>query len=110
MLRNFTRGQTSESDCPNLGHRLVTVLISDDEISEKTIKSIIREAITRNVVWVLDKRGTDMSELSYIERSSISDYRLQRKFEASRTIVSTIVLARDFRGCRLSKLRRCIAN
>lgn len=46
--------------------------------------AIINEAILRNVVWMLDCKGAGMAELSYIEPSEVSDYRLQRTFEASK--------------------------
>ncbi|PQE27309.1 ubiquitin-conjugating enzyme family protein [Rutstroemia sp. NJR-2017a WRK4] len=96
-LQDFTNGKTSKSDCPNLGHLLVAALISDIQITEQTINSIIREAITRNVVWMLDRRGADKPELSYIEPSSISEYRLRETFAASRTSYRLLMFLNLFR-------------
>ncbi|PQE09702.1 ubiquitin-conjugating enzyme family protein [Rutstroemia sp. NJR-2017a BBW] len=96
-LQDFTNGKTSKTDCPNLGHLLVAALISDVQISVQTINSIIREAITRNVVWMLDKRGADKPELSYIEPSTISEYRLRETFAASRTSYRLLMFLNLFR-------------
>jgi hypothetical protein len=96
-LQDFTNGKTSKIDCPNLGHLLVAALISDVRISTETINSIIREAITRNVVWMLDRRGADKPELSYIEPSSISEYRLRETFNASRTSYRLLMFLNLFR-------------
>lgn len=84
-LEAFLSGQTSKAFCPNLGHLLIAVLISDIEMTQELTMAIIRETVTRNVVWMLDKRGAGMAELSYIEASAVSEYRLQKTFEASKT-------------------------
>ena len=47
--------------------------------------AIIKETVTRNVVWMLDAKGSGMAELSYMEASAVSQYRLQKTFEASKT-------------------------
>lgn len=83
-LKIFMEGHTSKDACPNLGHLLVAVLISDQGLTEDLITAIIDEAILRNVVWMLDARGAGMAELSYIEPTPISEYRLQRTFDASK--------------------------
>ena len=84
-LQAFLSGQTSKRVCPNLGHLLITVLISDTKMTQELAIAIIKEAVTRNVVWMLDARGAGMSELSYMEASAVSEYRLQKTFEASKT-------------------------
>lgn len=95
-IARFMGGQRDKRACPNLGHLLVALLISEvgqtspDEADgrqklEELTKAIIYEAVTRNVVWMLDSRGAGMAELSYLEPSLISDYRLQKTFEASKT-------------------------
>jgi hypothetical protein len=53
MLSDFAGGADSKDDCPNLGHLLVVALISDVEVTESILKSILKEAITRNSVWAL---------------------------------------------------------
>lgn len=99
-ISRFMAGERDKQACPNLGHLLVALLISDisqtppehgagneSGISktEELTKAIIKEAVTRNVVWMLDSRGAGMAELSYMEPSAISDYRIQKTFEASKT-------------------------
>jgi hypothetical protein len=83
-LLRFIGGATSKDAFPNLGHLLVTVLISEEGLTEELTMSIIKEAILRNVVWMLDHQGAGMAELSYLEPSAISDYRLQKTFETSK--------------------------
>ncbi|GJC90343.1 NEDD8-conjugating enzyme UBC12 [Colletotrichum liriopes] len=96
-IRRFMSGKTSKVSCPNLGHLLVYLLISDVEITEKMRKAIITEAITRNVVWMLDKRGSNMPELSYLEPDRVSGYRLKKTFEANRTSYRLLMFSELFR-------------
>ncbi|KAF6826925.1 ubiquitin-conjugating enzyme family protein [Colletotrichum plurivorum] len=96
-IKGFMDGKTSKAHCPNLGHLLVYLLISDIKITEKMRKAIITEAITRNVVWMLDKRGANMPELSYLEPDPVSHYRLKKSFEASRTSYRLLMFSELFR-------------
>ncbi|KAH0438566.1 ubiquitin-conjugating enzyme family protein [Colletotrichum camelliae] len=96
-IQNFMKGQTSKEVCPNLGHLLVYLLISDAAITEKMRKAIITEAITRNVVWMLDKRGANRPELSYLEPDKVSTFRLRKTFEASRTSYRLLMFSELFR-------------
>ncbi|KAI0542782.1 hypothetical protein GGR58DRAFT_452006 [Xylaria digitata] len=69
LLRDFEDGKRSKEDCPNLGHLLIALLISDIQVTDVLIKSIITEAITRNVVWLLDQKGAperDFPGISYL--------------------------------------------
>ncbi|KAL8924238.1 MAG: hypothetical protein Q9172_002778 [Xanthocarpia lactea] len=84
-IATFLQGRTSKTVCPNLGHLLVAALISNDGLTENLTVAIIKETILRNVVWMLDGKGAGMAELSYLEPSAISDYRLIKTFQASRT-------------------------
>ncbi|KAL8824860.1 MAG: hypothetical protein Q9170_008017, partial [Blastenia crenularia] len=84
-IARFLSGQTFKASCPNLGHLLVAALISDQGLTEDITVAIIKEAILRNVVWMLDPKGAGIAELSYLEPSSISEYRLGKTFQASRT-------------------------
>ncbi|KAI2462933.1 hypothetical protein F4781DRAFT_157150 [Annulohypoxylon bovei var. microspora] len=97
LLRNFMNGKQSKADCPNLGHLLVALLISDIEVTEELTKAIIIEAITRNVVWLLDRKGAHMPELSYIEPAPVSAYRLNKTFEGSRTSYRLLMFSELFR-------------
>lgn len=91
-------GQASKKDIPNLGHLLIGALISDIPMSDKLLKALVKEAITRNVVWMLDSRqGKGMTELAYLEADSISQYRLQKTFEASRTSYTLLMFQNTFR-------------
>ncbi|KAI0808769.1 hypothetical protein GGR55DRAFT_650771 [Xylaria sp. FL0064] len=85
LLRAFENGKTSKTDCPNLGHLLIALLISDVQVTDTLIRSIITEATVRHVVWLLDSKGAGMAELSYMERNAVSDYRLEKTFQGSLT-------------------------
>ncbi|KAI1765789.1 hypothetical protein GGR53DRAFT_489068 [Hypoxylon sp. FL1150] len=97
LLQNFMGGKQSKTDCPNLGHLLIALLISDVEVTEGLIKSIITEAITRNVVWLFDKKGANMPELSYMESAPVSAYRLDKTFDGSRTSYRLLMFSELFR-------------
>ncbi|KAI1651080.1 uncharacterized protein F4817DRAFT_367617 [Daldinia loculata] len=97
LLHNFMSGKRSKVECPNLGHLLIALLISDVEVTEGLIKAIIIEAITRNVVWLFDKKGADMPELSYLERDPVSAYRLDQTFRGSRTSYRLLMFSELFR-------------
>lgn len=84
-VERFQKGYTSKETCPNLGHLLTLTLISDQALTPSLSLAIIHEAVIRNVVWMLDSKGANMPELSYLEPNPISEYRLQRTFEASKT-------------------------
>ncbi|KAK1528421.1 uncharacterized protein CCOS01_06255 [Colletotrichum costaricense] len=96
-IKRFMGGKTSKISCPNLGHLLVYLLISDFDMTEAMRKAIITEAITRNVVWMLDRRGSNMPELSYLEPDYVSGYRLKRTFEANRTSYRLLMFSELFR-------------
>ena len=58
---------------------------------------IIKETVTSNVVWMLDPRGAGMADLSYLEQSAESDYRLQTTFQASKTLYRLLMFLNLFR-------------
>ncbi|KAI5924632.1 hypothetical protein F4810DRAFT_132905 [Camillea tinctor] len=97
LLERFAAGHRTKVDCPNLGHLLVALLISDVPVTEPLIKAIITEAITRNVVWLLDKRGSGKAELSFMEGSAVSAYRLDQTFIGSRTSYRLLMFSELFR-------------
>ncbi|KAI1409813.1 hypothetical protein F5Y13DRAFT_85511 [Hypoxylon sp. FL1857] len=97
LLQNFMNGKQSKQDCPNLGHLLIALLISDIEVTEGLMKAIIIEAITRNVVWLFDRRGAHMPELSYMETQPVSAYRLDKTFQGSRTSYRLLMFSELFR-------------
>ncbi|KAI1505970.1 hypothetical protein F5X99DRAFT_366736 [Biscogniauxia marginata] len=97
LLDKFASGKQSKSDCPNLGHLLIALLISDTQVTEQLIKSIITETITRNVVWLLDKKGANMAELSFMEAEPVSAYRLDKTFQGSRTSYRLLMFSELFR-------------
>ena len=103
-IQKFINGKKSKNDCPNLGHLLIAALISDIKLNEDNIKSIIREAITRNVVWMLDcTKGAKMPELCYIEKSPTSSYRIEKTFEASKTSYRLLMFLNLFRTVAIGK-------
>lgn len=110
MIRKFTSGGTSKIDCPNLGHLLIAALISDIDINEKVVKPIIKETVTRNVVWMLDSKGSNMPELSYLEPSGVSHYRLQKTFEASKTSYRLLMFLNIFRQAAVGSPRKPLSQ
>ncbi|KAK7750151.1 hypothetical protein SLS62_007900 [Diatrype stigma] len=97
LLQKFANGQRSKKDCPNLGHLLIALLISDVVVTDELRRAIITEAITRNVVWMLDRRGANLPELSYMESNAVSFYRLDKTFQASRTSYRLLMFSELFR-------------
>ena len=96
-LADFQSGKTSKSHCSDLGHLLVALLVSEQEMSEDLTFLIIKEAVTRNVVWMLDIRGADMAGLSYLEPSPESEYRLHETFQASKISYRLLMFLNLFR-------------
>lgn len=97
-LQGVLNGRTSKHHVPNLGHLLISILISDADMTPDLLKAIIRETITRNVVWMLDRKGANMPELAYMEADNhISHYRLQKTFEASKTSYRLLMFLNLFR-------------
>ena len=92
-IKAFMDGDRSKTNFPNMGHLLVALLISDATTTSELTIAIIKEAITRNVVWMLDTRGAGMAELSYLEPSQISEYRLTKTYEASKTSFNLLMFA-----------------
>lgn len=97
LIAQFTAGRRSKTECPNLGHLVVALLISDVEITDSLRKAIITEAITRNVVWLLDEKGAKRPELSYMEPEPVSAYRLHATFHGSRTSYRLLMFSELFR-------------
>ncbi|KXJ90470.1 hypothetical protein Micbo1qcDRAFT_196012 [Microdochium bolleyi] len=83
LVENFVAGERSTEACPKLAHLLIALLISDVPITDRLRTAVIEEAITRNVVYMLDKKGGGMPELSFLECDTVSEYRLQNTFRAS---------------------------
>ncbi len=99
-IRRFLDGDTSKEAFPDLGQLVVALLVSDQGLTEDLALAIIKEAILRNVVWMLN-RG--MPELSYIEPSASSNYRLQKTFEAGKTSYRLLMFqALFYRNARAS--------
>ncbi|KAJ4313596.1 protein polyubiquitination [Neodidymelliopsis sp. IMI 364377] len=96
MVNRFLTGPHDKKRFPDLGHLLVAALISDEGLTQELIFKIIKEAILRNVVWMLDSKGADMAELAYLEPSAISNYRLVKTFEASTTSYRLLMFLKLF--------------
>ncbi|KAK1836746.1 SUMO-conjugating enzyme ubc9 [Podospora conica] len=97
MIADFLGGRTTKADVPNLGYLLTALLISDHHPTEALMKKIVTEAITRNVVWMLDGKGAGLLELGYLETDAISQYRLKKTFEGSRTSYRLLMFSELFR-------------
>ncbi|KAI1296406.1 hypothetical protein F5Y03DRAFT_410123 [Xylaria venustula] len=97
LLQAYQSGRTTKADCPNLGHLLIALLISDIQVTDKLIMSIITEATVRNVVRLFDRRGAGMAELLYLERDVTSAYLLDKTFQGSRTSYQLLMFSELFR-------------
>ena len=100
-LTRFLEGHTSKATIPNLGHLLTMLLISDLDLTPSLTLALLKEAITRNVVWMLDRQGANLPELSYMESDPISHYRLSKTYTASRTSYRLLMFANLFRSTAL---------
>ncbi|GAB1313724.1 hypothetical protein MFIFM68171_03934 [Madurella fahalii] len=98
MIRAFMSGKTHKQAIPSLGYLLIALLISDIQPTEALMKAIVKEAIIRNVVWMLDRKGAGMAELGYLESDAISTYRLKKTFEGSRTSYRLLMFSQLFRA------------
>ncbi|EDN99160.1 hypothetical protein SS1G_14020 [Sclerotinia sclerotiorum 1980 UF-70] len=106
LIDKFVNGGTSKSSCPNLNHILIASLISDVEVSYKTMETMIKEAITRNVVWMLGEQPG----LSYIEPSEVSQYRLEKTFEASKTSYRILMFLKIFKTTAIGKPKKPLSQ
>lgn len=108
QLDRFLGGQKDKSAVPNVGHLLISRLLADidaggnPENAEDVTIAIVKETVTRNVVWMLDAKGAGLAELSYIEPSATSDYRLQKTFDACRTSYQLLMFLNLIRHVMLS--------
>ncbi|KAK2612395.1 hypothetical protein QQS21_001659 [Conoideocrella luteorostrata] len=97
MITSFMDGKRTKAHVPNLGHLLTALHISDVEVTDALRKAIITEAITRNVVWLLDGKGAGFAELGFLEDDEISHYRLKKTFQGSRTSYRLLMFSELFR-------------
>ncbi|KAH7066985.1 hypothetical protein BKA63DRAFT_537376 [Paraphoma chrysanthemicola] len=96
MVHRFTAGPRSKSHFPDLGHVLVGALVSDAGLTEELTFLVIKEAILRNVVWMLDAKGAGYAELAYLEPTGVSNYRLVKTFAASPTSYRLLMFLKLF--------------
>jgi hypothetical protein len=96
IVTRFMRGPRTKADFPDLGHVLIAALICDAGLTENLTFEIIKEAILRNVVWMLDDRGAGMAELAYLEPSKVSAYRLRMTYAASPTSYRLMMFLKMF--------------
>lgn len=96
MVARFLAGPRTKTHFPDLGQLLVAALICETGLTQELAFKIIKEAILRNVVWMLDTKGAAMAELAYLEPTCISEYRLQKTFEASRTSYRLLMFLKLF--------------
>jgi ubiquitin-protein ligase len=98
MVSGFLAGPRTKVQFPDLGILLVATLISDAGLTENFTYELIKEAIVRNVVWMLESapKGRGMPELTYLEPSAFSDYRLKNTFQASLTSYRLLMFGKLF--------------
>lgn len=104
LVDGFLHGKSSRDYIPNIGHLLIHTLISDIPISQDMIQKLIIEAVLRNVKGVLLKHP----ELAYLEPTSVSEYRLQKTFEASKTSYRILMFLNLFRRIAIGTPRRTV--
>lgn len=97
LITSFMDGNRGKEHIPNLGYLLVALHISDVDVGVALRKAIITEAITRNVVWLLDGKGAGYAELGYLEDDQVSYYRLKKTFQGSRTSYRLLMFSELFR-------------
>jgi ubiquitin-protein ligase len=96
QVDDFIADRHDKIAVPNLGAFLIARLLSDADRGstqtalqqESVTIAIIKEAIVRNVVWMLsshNNNGGGKPELAYMEPSLVSDYRLVSTYRASKT-------------------------
>jgi ubiquitin-protein ligase len=96
IVLRFTMGPRTKTHFPDLGHVLIAALISDAGLTQQLTFLIIKEAILRNVVWMLDIKGSGYAELAYLEPSAVSEYRLAYTFAASPTSYRLLMFLKLF--------------
>jgi ubiquitin-protein ligase len=96
IVARFLAGPRTKAQFPDLGHVLIAALIAGAEITQDLTLAIIKEAILRNVVWMLDGKGAGMAELAYLEPTDVSEYRLATTFEASKTSYRLLMFLKVF--------------
>ncbi|KAJ8062101.1 hypothetical protein OCU04_009875 [Sclerotinia nivalis] len=106
LIHKFINGGTSKSSCPNLNHFRIASLISDVEVSYEALETMIKEAITRNVVWMLGERPG----LSYMEPSEVSRYRLEKTFEAGKTSYRILMFLNLFKTTAVGNPRKPLSQ
>lgn len=92
-LKRRIDGARGKSACPNFGHLLVALLIAYAANSVELPKVIIREAVVRNMAWMLDGRRAVMAELSYMEPSAVSEHRVSKIQQASKPSCNLLMFA-----------------
>lgn len=94
LLESFLADRTTKADVPNVGYLLIAALITDAPIDAQLLKAIVKETITRNVVWILKQKP----ELAFLEKDDThSMYRLQETFRASKTSYRLLMFLNLFR-------------
>ncbi|KUJ06938.1 uncharacterized protein LY89DRAFT_555345, partial [Mollisia scopiformis] len=106
-LLAFADGNVSKTTCPNLGDLLVASLISTVDMTEPLLKSILKEAIVRNVVWMFKNNAP---ELSYMEPSAVSEYRLLTTFRATKTSYRILMFQNLFRRTAVTSPRKSLSQ
>lgn len=96
IVARFIAGPRNKAKFADLGHVLVAALISDAGLTENLTFLIIKEAILRNVVWMLDGQGANMAELAYLEPGATSNYRLVMTYHASSTSYRLLMFLKLF--------------
>ncbi|EKD16497.1 hypothetical protein MBM_04966 [Drepanopeziza brunnea f. sp. 'multigermtubi' MB_m1] len=97
LLFSAEEGNVDKRHISNIGHFMIATLLADIDTSARLTQAVITEVITRNTIRVLQQN----SELAYGEPTAVSDYRLQKTFDASKTSYRLLMFIHIFRGTAL---------
>ena len=87
----------AKSTTPDLGELLVQMALCSDVGWSELRGPLVQEALTRNVVWMLDSRqGKGLAALAFLEGEPVSEWRLKTTFEASRTSLRLLMFQHAF--------------
>ncbi|KAJ3121180.1 hypothetical protein HK100_012498 [Physocladia obscura] len=82
LSNNATRGK---NDCSNLGEFIVLLFCQDKYIWNQLAIPVLCESFIRNVVWMLDPAHGNKPHLAFLEKATVSEFRLKETFAASQT-------------------------
>ncbi|KAI9054056.1 hypothetical protein LZ554_001227 [Drepanopeziza brunnea f. sp. 'monogermtubi'] len=106
LLFSAEEGNVDKKHISNIGHFMIATLLADVDTSARLTQTVITEVITRNTIRVLQQ----YPELAYEEPTAVSDYRLQKTFDASKTSYSLLMFIHIFRRTALGSPKKPLSE